>query len=73
MLGAADELRNAAGAVLDSTERPLREQTLERLARELGAATLDAQLAEGASLPLAEAVAAARRLAALVIAGRPAS
>jgi predicted ATPase/DNA-binding SARP family transcriptional activator len=68
VLGAADELLDAAGAVLDSTERPLREQTLERLKSELGAEILEAQLAEGAALSLGEAIGTARRLAAQVTA-----
>jgi predicted ATPase/DNA-binding SARP family transcriptional activator len=68
VLGAADELLDAAGAVLDSTERPLREETLERLEGELGAETLEAQLAEGAALSLGEAISAARRLAAQITA-----
>jgi non-specific serine/threonine protein kinase len=66
LLGAADELLNAAGAVLDPTERPLRDQTLERLGDELGADLLESQLSAGAALPLDEAIAVARRLAALV-------
>jgi predicted ATPase/DNA-binding SARP family transcriptional activator len=69
LLGAADGQLQVTGAVLESTERPLRDQTLERLTRELGAEALEAQLAEGAALQLGEAIATARRLAATVIAG----
>ena len=57
------------GAVLESTERPLRDETLERLRSALGSEALEAQLAEGAALPFGEAVATARRLAADVVAG----
>jgi predicted ATPase len=69
VLGAADAVLNDVGAVLEPTERPLREKTLERLRSALGSEALDAQLAEGAALQFGKAVATARRLAAKVIAG----
>jgi predicted ATPase/DNA-binding SARP family transcriptional activator len=66
VLGAADEQLKVAGAVLESTERPMYEQTLELLQQELGAATLEAQLAKGRALALGDAISTARRIASLV-------
>jgi hypothetical protein len=53
-----------AGAVLEATERPLRDETVERLTRELGAEVLARQLTAGAELSLGDAIGTARRLAA---------
>jgi predicted ATPase/DNA-binding SARP family transcriptional activator len=64
LLGAADRLIDDAGAVLEATERPLRDETVERLTRELGADVLARQLTAGAELSLGNAIRTARHLAA---------
>jgi predicted ATPase/DNA-binding SARP family transcriptional activator len=64
LLGATDEQLGIAGAVLESTERPLRERTLERLTIELGSKELDEGLLDGRALAMPEAMALARRVAA---------
>jgi predicted ATPase len=69
-LGAADRLIDDAGAVLEVAERPLREETVERLTRELGAEVLAKRLGEGAELSLGDAIRAGRRLAAPIAAER---
>ena len=63
LLGAADAQLTAAGAVLESTEQPLRDDLELRLANSIGDQEMRQQAAEGAAWSLASAAGAARRLA----------
>ncbi|MGI8651349.1 MAG: tetratricopeptide repeat protein, partial [Geodermatophilaceae bacterium] len=63
LLGAVDAQLTAAGAVLESTEQPLRDDLELRLANSIGDQEMRRQAAEGAAWSLASAAGAARRLA----------
>ncbi|MDQ4038627.1 MAG: tetratricopeptide repeat protein [Actinomycetota bacterium] len=67
LLGAADAQLIAAGAILESTEQPLRDNLELRLANTLGGAAMSRQMAEGAAWSLASAAGAARRLAQAIL------
>lgn len=63
LLGASDAQLIAAGAILESTEQPLRDNLELRLRDALGGEGMSRQTAEGAAWSLTSAAGAARRLA----------
>ncbi len=63
LLGASGAQLIAAGAILESTEQPLRDDLELRLANSLGDQEMRRQTAEGTAWSLASAAGAARRLA----------